>query len=72
MDVHAARLRPLGGHGADHDGEPTRGPDRLFVYATSPNGLIHKLALADGSEDASGAWPARVTLEPGPRSSARH
>jgi hypothetical protein len=43
---------------------PVADPDRLFVYATSPNGLIHKLALADGSEDTSGAWPVRITLEP--------
>ncbi len=43
---------------------PLADPDRLFVYAAAPNGLIHKLALADGSEDSSGAWPVRVTLEP--------
>ncbi len=43
---------------------PLADPDRLFVYGASPNGLIHKLALSDGSEDTSGAWPARVTLEP--------
>ncbi len=30
---------------------PLADPDRLFVYAASPNGLIHKLSLADGSED---------------------
>ena len=33
-----------------------------FVYATSPDGLVHKLSLANGSE-ASG-WPARITLLP--------
>ncbi len=43
---------------------PLADPDRLFVYAASPNGLIHKLSLADGSEDREGSWPARVTLEP--------
>ncbi len=43
---------------------PLADPDRLFVYATSPNGLIHKLSLADGSEDREGSWPVRVTLEP--------
>jgi hypothetical protein len=43
---------------------PVADPDRQFVYAASPNGLIHKLSLADGSEDASGSWPAKVTLEP--------
>ncbi len=34
------------------------------MYAASPNGLIHKLSLADGSEDREGSWPVRVTLEP--------
>jgi hypothetical protein len=43
---------------------PLADPDRLFVYAASPNGLIHKLSLSDGREDMTGAWPARVTLEP--------
>ncbi len=43
---------------------PVADPDGLFVYAASPNGLIHKLSLADGGEDSSGSWPARVTLEP--------
>ena len=43
---------------------PLADPDRQFVYAASPNGLIHKLTLADGSEDTSGSWPVRVTLEP--------
>jgi PQQ-like domain len=40
---------------------PLAGPDRLWVYAASPNGLIHKLSLANGSEDRSGAWPVSVT-----------
>jgi hypothetical protein len=43
---------------------PLADPDRRYVYATSPNGLIHKLSLAHGSEDTSGAWPAKITLEP--------
>ncbi len=42
---------------------PIADPDRLFVYAASPDGLIHKLSLATGQEDASGAWPARVTRD---------
>jgi PQQ-like domain len=40
---------------------PLADPDRLFVYAASPDGLIHKLSLADGSEDRTGAWPVRIT-----------
>jgi PQQ-like domain len=43
---------------------PVADPDRLFVYATSPNGLVHKLSLADGSEDPSGSWPVSITREP--------
>ena len=43
---------------------PLADPDRLFVYAASPNGLIHKLALADGREHASGSWPVSITREP--------
>jgi hypothetical protein len=42
---------------------PVADPDRRFVYAASPNGLIHKLSLDTGAE-ASGAWPARVTRDP--------
>ena len=33
---------------------PLADPDRRFVYAASPDGLIHKLSLADGSEDREG------------------
>jgi PQQ-like domain len=43
---------------------PLADPDGGYVYAASPNGLIHKLSLADGREDREGAWPVRVTLEP--------
>lgn len=41
---------------------PLADPDRRFVYAASPNGLIHKLSLASGAE--AGGWPVRVTREP--------
>ena len=43
---------------------PIADPGRRFVYAASPNGLIHKLALADGREDSRGAWPVSVTRDP--------
>jgi outer membrane protein assembly factor BamB len=42
---------------------PIADPDRQFVYAASPNGLIHKLSLATGAEDGSGAWPVSVTRD---------
>jgi hypothetical protein len=40
---------------------PLIDPDGLYVYATSPNGLIHKLALSNGSEAAG--WPVSVTRD---------
>ncbi len=42
---------------------PLADPDRPFVYAASPDGEIHKLSLADGSEDTTGAWPVSVTRD---------
>jgi hypothetical protein len=38
-------------------------PDRQSVYAASPDGLIHKLSLADGSEARDGSWPVRITRD---------
>ena len=43
---------------------PTADPDRRFVYSTSPDGRIHKLALATGREIRAGGWPVRVTFDP--------
>jgi hypothetical protein len=43
---------------------PLADPDRRFVYAASPDGLIHKLSLADGSEQRTGSWPALLTRNP--------
>lgn len=43
---------------------PLADPDRAYVYAASPDGLVHKLSLATGLEVRDGGWPARVTLEP--------
>jgi hypothetical protein len=41
---------------------PIADPSGQYVYATSPNGLVHKLSIANGSE-ASG-WPVRITVLP--------
>jgi hypothetical protein len=41
---------------------PIVGPGRTDVYATSPNGLVHKLAIADGREQPG--WPVRITPAP--------
>lgn len=40
---------------------PLLDPGRRFVYAASPNGLVHKLSLADGGEAAG--WPISVTRD---------
>jgi hypothetical protein len=36
---------------------------RKFLYTASPDGLVHKLALASGTEVRTDGWPARVTLD---------
>lgn len=41
---------------------PIADPDGGYVYASSPNGLIHKLSLTNGAEARS--WPVRITLNP--------
>src|SRR5579859_1278496 len=42
---------------------PIADPSRGFVFAASPDGLIHKLSLSDGREDGSGSWPVSVTRD---------
>jgi len=43
---------------------PVADPGRAFVYAASPDGRVHKLAVASGRELVSGGWPVTVTLDP--------
>ena len=43
---------------------PAVDPDGRVVYAAAPDGMIHKLAVADGREITAGGWPVRVTLLP--------
>jgi outer membrane protein assembly factor BamB len=40
---------------------PVVDPGRKFVYVSSPDGFIHKLAVADGRQ----LWSTRVTWDPG-------
>ncbi len=42
---------------------PAADPDRSAVYATSPDGLIHKLSLENGREASPGAWPVSITRD---------
>ncbi|MGI8411279.1 MAG: PQQ-binding-like beta-propeller repeat protein [Solirubrobacteraceae bacterium] len=44
---------------------PVADPDRRHLYAASPDGMIHKLALATGREVRSAHWPARISFDPG-------
>jgi PQQ-like domain len=44
---------------------PVADPDRRYVYAAGPDGLIRKLRIANGREARSGHWPARITFDPG-------
>jgi outer membrane protein assembly factor BamB len=41
---------------------PAADPSRRYVYAASPNGLIHKLRVSDGHE-VGGRWPVRITRD---------
>jgi hypothetical protein len=43
---------------------PVADPNRRYVYASSPNGLIHKLFVANGGDVHTGHWPVRVTFDP--------
>ena len=43
---------------------PAIDPGRRYLYAASPDGKIHKLAIADGSEVTAGGWPVTITLDP--------
>jgi outer membrane protein assembly factor BamB len=43
---------------------PAADPGRKAVYAASPDGRIHKLALSNGREVSAGAWPVSITKLP--------
>jgi hypothetical protein len=43
---------------------PLADPGGGFVYAASPDGLVHKLSLASGREAGRGRWPVRITKDP--------
>lgn len=43
---------------------PVADPGRAYVYSVSPDGVVHKLAVANGREVISGGWPVTVTLDP--------
>jgi hypothetical protein len=43
---------------------PVADPSRRYVYSVSPNGVIHKLSVGDGSEVQQDGWPAVTTRDP--------
>jgi hypothetical protein len=43
---------------------PAADASRRFVYAASPDGKVHKLAIADGRQATGGRWPVTITLDP--------
>ncbi len=42
---------------------PVADTGRRYVYATSPDGYVHKLSVSTGREVRSGHWPVRVTFD---------
>jgi len=60
---------PPGISGWEHSAQittaaPAADPGRRFLYSASPDGKIHKLAVADGAEETAGGWPVTITLDP--------
>lgn len=43
---------------------PLLDPGDRYVYAASPDGVVHKLSLASGKEVHGGAWPVTITKDP--------
>jgi outer membrane protein assembly factor BamB len=41
---------------------PVADPSRKFIYSASPDGFVHKLSVASGTE--AHGWPVRLTLLP--------
>lgn len=44
---------------------PVVDPSRRFIYATSPDGFVHKLSVASGHEVVGSGWPVKLTKLPG-------
>jgi hypothetical protein len=60
-----ASLEALAGSTQYTTSSPVADRQRGYVYAPSPDGLIHKLSLKTGHEVRSKSWPATITLDPG-------
>jgi outer membrane protein assembly factor BamB len=42
---------------------PIADPNRRYLYASSPDGMVHKLSVSSGRQVRSRHWPARVTFD---------
>ncbi len=54
--------RDIGSYEGGHQvttASPVADPDRSYIYAASPDGVIHKLAIADGRQ----VWATRITFD---------
>jgi PQQ-like domain len=59
-----ASYRSLAGSPQITTASPVADPDRRYVYASSPDGRIHKLKLSNGAQVTSGDWPTSITKNP--------
>jgi PQQ-like domain len=55
-------IKSYEGSGQITTASPIADPDRAFIYAASPDGVIHKLSVSDGHE-VHGGWPVSVTRD---------
>jgi outer membrane protein assembly factor BamB len=55
-----ASIDPLLGSSQITTSAPVADPDRAYVYVTTPDGYVHKLAFADGHQ----VWQTRITYDP--------
>ena len=62
-DFTPADVRSYQGSSQITTASPIADPDRRFVYAASPDGRIHKLAVGSGREVRAGGWPVSVTFD---------
>jgi PQQ-like domain len=54
-------IKSYEGSGQITTATPIADPGRAFIYAASPDGVIHKLSVSDGREVHAGGWPVSVT-----------
>ena len=59
-----ATTRAYAGSAQVTDTTPVADPDRRFIYAVTPDGVVHKLAVARVARFAPGRWPVRITWDP--------